>query len=475
MWWQPEVNDLAFGRHTHFPGPNTDVMTQVKDGTKHTTPRSQTRHLHPLRPQLLLSSLTTTIIQHFLLVYPIPINPQHVSVAMNPDFLVLMYRLPPLPIYRMHVDRDELNGVYEDVVESNVKRFLSESRFEDGDCLVFLPNMDKVVSLSSSCARIIGKDLPEAFKNVEFLRLSSESTPKQQDLVNTDRFTHDGVVKRKIIFATSVAERQFEFPRVRMVIISGRDELSYYDPLTRSTELRLVFCSKAQITRQSSRSGAMRVEVVQCMTQSRHDRLDPLPPRPLLRSDLASMLISVYAFGLDPESFRWYTTPRKEQVDCATERLVDAGLLSCSANGDKLVLNEKGKLAPGLELTPEMISIFCHACPRDGIVPEYAYDLMVLIALTSVSAPFVRLTPRANIGVSQLAPSRFINPDSEHLTLIHMWIAWHSLYQAGDDIDFCDEHALVQSTCIEIGDKVNALISRYESQFLRLSLFKSKS
>ena len=52
VWWRPEVDDHAFG---HFPGPNTDVMTQVKDRTKNTTPRSQTRHLHPLRPQLLLS------------------------------------------------------------------------------------------------------------------------------------------------------------------------------------------------------------------------------------------------------------------------------------------------------------------------------------------------------------------------------------------------------------------------------------
>lgn len=353
---------------------------------------------------------------------------------------------------------------YEVLIIRSLRLMFLDSRITDGDCLIFLPGVGEISQISSMSYKVLNQDHPEAFRNVEFLRLSRDVPLDEQNLVSTDRFVEDGTVKRKIIFATNIAETSITLPRIRMVVLTGKNKLSHFDPTTLATDLIPIQCSKHQLTQQAGRAGRTQPGLVMhCYHKSTYDSLSVNPVDPLLHSDLTMDLIQILAATGDIKTHCWFTIPDPEQIDSALVRMADHGLINNDAHATKLVLTDKGRLAAEVDLNPEMISLFVYACPVGGVAPLFAYDILVLIAITA-SGSFIRSLGKDDNGTLQKVLARFTEPSSDHLTLINIWLAWKYLFIAGRDINFCEEYSLSRSNCIEIDKAVKVLLDDYEGK-----------
>jgi HrpA-like RNA helicase len=359
----------------------------------------------------------------------------------------------------------DLTSSYEVLIVRSLRMMYLDPRITDGDALVFLPGVGEISQVSAQCLKVLNQEHPDAFRNVEFLRLSRDVPLDERNLVSTDRFAEDGTVKRKIIFATNIAETSITLPRIRMVVLTGKNKLSHFDPTTLATDLIPIQCSKHQLTQQAGRAGRVQPGiVVHCYHKSTYDKLDLNPVETLRHSDLTMDLIQILASTGDIRSHGWFTTPDPEQIDSALIRMADHGLINNSSDVTKLVLTDKGRLSAELELNPEMTSLFVYASPKEGDAPLFAYDILVLIAITSASGSFIQSLGKDDNGTSQKVLARFTEPSSDHLTLINLWLAWKHLFLVGRDINFCEEYALSRSTCVDIDKALKVLLSSYQGQ-----------
>lgn len=369
---------------------------------------------------------------------------------------------------RVYLSPDDTNISYETMIREMLRQFFTDQRLKVGDCLVFVPNMPEIVQISASCARILKTDLPEAFLNVDFLQLLSDASTREQSLVHSNRFTEDGVAKRKVIFATDAAASSLELDTLRLVIITGKMELLHYDPISLSSDVIVVPCSQQHVEQQCNRVGRVSNGVaMHCFTKAEFDKLPPNPPCAQFHSDMTLLLIKTLASGVDLRVYQWPIQPFAEQLTAALSRLAENGIIDNSPNVVKVVLTDKGRLAAKLDLEPEMANIFEYARPRNGLAPKYAYGLLVLIAIMSASGPIVRPIAEARkTGLKQVL-ARLSEPSSDHHSSVNIWLAWRYQYQTGHDINFCEEQHLNRFICLEVKGRIEDLSRQYFGECLR--------
>lgn len=332
----------------------------------------------------------------------------------------------------------------------------------EGDCLVFVPNVAEIDYISGMCSRILIQEHGAGFKNVEFLALSKDKPLDEYTIVSTTRPAEDGsaINKRKVIFATSVAASSITLPDIRLVIISGKNEISHYDATTDATDDITVPCSKDEITQMCGRAGRIQPGLVEhCYYEEDFKRLHQRPPLPSFHSDLTPVLMKRLVFG-DRKSLKWFNPPFSEHVETSFRRMIEAGIIPRS---DNPALTEKGLLSFKLGLSPEMTTMFEYAAPVRGAAPTYACDLLLLIAI-SVEGSFVAFMPPDDKYIFRRIRAGLVEGTSDHLSLIMIWIAWRREYRVSRDMDLCEEYGLDRSVCVEIDGALVKLISQYEGQ-----------
>ncbi|HVZ66264.1 MAG TPA: ATP-dependent RNA helicase HrpA [Lacunisphaera sp.] len=348
--------------------------------------------------------------------------------------------------YRDERSKDEFT--YIDAAVEAVTRVLHEST--QGDVLVFLPTERDIREMS---------DLLEGrkFPRVEVVPLYGRLTNAEQQRV----FAPSG--GRKVVVATNIAETSLTIPGIRFVIDSGLARISRYAPLSHTRRLPVEPVAQSSADQRKGRCG--RVSDGVCIRlYSEQDYLDrPRFTQPeIQRANLADVILRMKAFGLgDIEEFPFLNVPPAKGIRAGYALLEELGALARGRAGSPNPAGaeaRKDQAKRGLETLPcnewELTDLG-HALAQLPVDPTVGRMILqartekaqreVLIIAAALSIQDPRERPADQREKAEAAHRRFVHPDSDFLTLLAIWEAYHDEFERmtlGKLRKFCTAHFL---------------------------------
>ena len=196
-------------------------------------------------------------------------------------------------------------------VEPNLNNaVLRALREHTGDVLVFLPGMREIREGLSAFAN----------RDVLALPLHGELSPEEQDraVMPADR--------RKVVFATNVAETSVTIDGIGVVVDSGLARVASHDPWSGMPQLRLQRISRASADQRAGRAG--RTREGHCMRMyAKAELVQAFDVPEIRRLDLASAVLTIRGLGYEPLGLPWFEAPQSAAIGAAEALLRDLGAL----------------------------------------------------------------------------------------------------------------------------------------------------
>ena len=203
-------------------------------------------------------------------------------------------------------------------VATAVRRLCREDL--DGHVLVFLPGVREIRRAIDRC-RAVAKD-----NDLLLCPLHGRLSPREQDEAVSP------CKRRKIIFATNVAESSITIEGVAAVIDSGLARVPRWHPHAAAPMLETVQVSQASATQRAGRAG--RTRSGRCLRLYSERELSRAPPfeRPEIeRVDLAELALAVRVMGFEAEDLRWLSEPHGSSLAASERLLRDLGAVADGA------------------------------------------------------------------------------------------------------------------------------------------------
>jgi ATP-dependent RNA helicase HrpB len=208
-----------------------------------------------------------------------------------------------------------------------------------GDVLCFLPG---AFEIQKAVTEIRGR----VTADVEVLPLHGTLDGAQQDRALAP--AHAGV--RRVIVATNIAETSVTVPGVTGVVDSGLQKVARYDAARAIDSLVTERITQDAADQRAGRAGRTAPGRVRRLWDSL-DRLRAHREPEILRIDLSSTVLDIFAWGGDPRSFEWFEAPRSETIDRAINLLERLDALKGSG------LTPMGRQMQALPLHPRLARI----------------------------------------------------------------------------------------------------------------------
>jgi ATP-dependent helicase HrpA len=330
---------------------------------------------------------------------------------------------------------------YIDGAVEAVERIVRES--PAGDILVFMPSERDIRETSDL---LTGRRLRDCELVPLFGRLSNAE--QQRVFAPTQR--------RKIVVATNIAETSLTIPGIRFVVDTGLARLSRYSPQARTRRLPIEPIAQSSADQRKGRCGRV-ADGVCIRLYSEPDYLErPRFTQPeIQRANLADVILRMKAFGLgDIERFPFINMPAAKSIRAGYALLGELGAMG-DDDGDAAPPPRSGAgegARPPLtrELTP--IGRELARLPVDPTVGRMILqarteralrEVLVIAAGLSVQDP--RDRPLEKQAQADAAHRRFAHPDSDFLTLLNIWEAYHDQFETMAQAKlrrFCRDHFL---------------------------------
>ena len=308
-------------------------------------------------------------------------------------------------------------------------RRVVESR-DPGDILVFMPSERDI---RETCDLLDGRRLPGCEVVPLFGRLSAA---EQQRIFEPSQ-------RRRIVVATNIAETSLTLPGVRFVVDTGLVRLSRYSPQSRTRRLPIEPISQSSADQRKGRSG--RVSGGVCIRlYSEEDYLSrPRFTQPeIQRANLADVILRLKSSGLgDVERFPFIDPPSTKAVRAGYALLEELGALEpVQAGSEGLVrpLTPLGAELARLPVDPTVARMILQARSEKALE-----EVLVIASGLSVQDP--RERPFDKQTQADNAHRRFVHPESDFLTLLTLWDAYHGdvdTMSQGKLRRFCKDHFL---------------------------------
>lgn len=256
---------------------------------------------------------------------------------------------------------------------------------------------------------------------------------------------------RKVVLSTNIAETSLTIPGIRFVIDTGEARISRFNNRTRTRRLPIERISQSSANQRMGRCGRV-AEGVCIRLYSEEDFKD----RPLYataeiqRANLADVILRMKAARLGSvETFPFIDPPPSAAVRAGYGLLEELGALDAHRD-----LTALGRELARLPVDPIVGRMLLQAI-EEKVIPE------VLVIAAALSIPDPRERPVDAEAAADAAHKRFVNRDSDFLTLLAIWNAFH------DDVEklsqgrlrkFCRAHFLNYSRMREWRD-VHAQLS----------------
>jgi len=206
-----------------------------------------------------------------------------------------------------------------DAVTPLLLRILAD---ETGSILVFLPGAREIKQVENALKiRLAGQ--PRG--NVIIAPLYGDLPGAQQDQAILR--CPDGA--RKIVLATNIAETSLTIEGVSVVVDSGLQRESRFNPGAGMNRLDTVFISQDSADQRSGRAGRLGPgKCFRLWTQSQHNKLAPHRNAEILISDLAPLMLELANWGVrEVDELRWLDMPNPGAVAQARELLRELGAI----------------------------------------------------------------------------------------------------------------------------------------------------
>lgn len=234
---------------------------------------------------------------------------------------------------------------------------------------------------------------------------------------------HNYPEKRKVIFATNVAETSLTIPGVKFVIDSGMVKQSQFEPSTGMNVLRVCWVSQSSANQRAGRAG--RTEPGRCYRlYSKHDyETMPFNQEPEIhRVHLGVAVLRILALGIkDVQGFDFVDAPSAKAIEMAIRNLVQLGAIKL--NNGVYVLTEEGQYLVKLGIEPRLgkliISCFRSHLGREGLV--------LAAVMANASSIFCRVGSYDDKLKADCLKVQFCHPSGDLFTLLSVYKEWDSL------------------------------------------------
>lgn len=329
-------------------------------------------------------------------------------------------------LYRPPADSSE--GDYIDAASEVVNEIIGQNR--EGDILAFLPSE----------------------RDIHELRRQLEGTPARQcDLIplfgrlaTTDqqRIFHPGG-RRRIILSTNIAETSLTVPGIRYVVDTGLARVSRYSPHSRTQRLPIEPIAQSSADQRKGRCGRVSNGVCYRLYDEQDFLGRPRYTTPEIhRSNLASVILRMMAFKLgDIRTFPFIDPPAENAIVGGYRLLAELGAVQVddqSPQVDDYRLTKLGRRLAQLPVDPTVARMLLQAQGEDAL-PE------VLVIASGLSIQDPRERPAELAKEADEMHKQFIHPESDFLTLLNIWNAYHKKFEALSQSKlrkFCKSHFL---------------------------------
>ncbi len=197
-------------------------------------------------------------------------------------------------------------------IETDIVRILRQALSEQqGDILAFLPGVREIDRAFDA--------LGDCGPDIVVHRLHGQIDPVAQRLA----VRRDAQGRRKVIFATNIAETSLTIDGVRVVVDSGLARRARFDQAAGVTRLVTERASLSAATQRAGRAARQQAGVAyRLWEEAGNGGLPPFDPPEILESDLAPVLLDCARWGEnDPASLRWLDLPPTAAVQQARKLL----------------------------------------------------------------------------------------------------------------------------------------------------------
>ncbi|XP_047535072.1 pre-mRNA-splicing factor ATP-dependent RNA helicase PRP16 [Vanessa atalanta] len=314
-------------------------------------------------------------------------------------------------------------NVCEDYVDGAVKQALQiHLQPDDGDILIFMPGQEDIEVTCEVLTERLG-DLDTA-PPLTVLPIYSQLPADLQAKI----FQRAPPGQRKCIVATNIAETSLTVDGIMYVIDCGYCKLKVYNPRIGMDALQIYPVSQANARQRAGRAGRTGPGKAFCLYTQRQFQQELLPATvpEIQRTNLANTVLLLKSLGVeDLLAFHFMDPPPQDTILNSMYQLWILGALDGTG-----ALTALGRQMAEFPLDPPQ----CHMLI---VSAEMGCSAEVLIIVSMLSVPTVFYRPQGREEEADSVKEKFQVPESDHLTLLHLYNQWKSNNYSSS---WCTEH-----------------------------------
>lgn len=351
------------------------------------------------------------------------------SATMNAERFSRFYGGAPefiIPGRTFPVDLHFSRTPCEDYVDSAVKQVLAIHVSQGpGDILVFMTGQEDI---EATCELVDDRlKLLNDPPKLSILPIYSQMPAEQQARI----FERADAGVRKVIVATNIAETSLTVDGIMYVVDSGYSKLKVYNPRMGMDTLQITPISQANANQRSGRAGRTGPgKAYRLYTETAYKNelyIQTIPE--IQRTSLANTVLLLKSLGVkDLLDFDFMDPPPQETISTSLFELWALGALDNLGE-----LTHLGRRMTPFPMDPPLAKLLITASEEY----ECSEEMLTIVSMLSVPSVFYR--PKERQEESDSAREKFFVPESDHLTLLHVYTQWKS---NGYSDAWCTRHFL---------------------------------
>ncbi|GAA5976865.1 hypothetical protein JCM10908_005655 [Rhodotorula pacifica] len=300
----------------------------------------------------------------------------------------------------------------EDYVDSAVKQALQiHISHPPGDVLIFMTGQEDI-----ECTCDVIRERLEQVDDVaplEVLPIYSQMPADLQAKIFSP--TEDG--RRKVIVATNIAETSLTVDGIMYVVDAGFSKLKVYNPRMGMDSLQITPISQANANQRSGRAGrtgagtAYRLFTEMAFRDELFENTIP----EIQRTNLSNTVLLLKSLGVkNLLEFDFMDPPPQENILNSMYQLWVLGALDNTGE-----LTELGRKMSHFPMDPALAKMLI-----SSVEMRCSAEVLTIVSMLSVPSVFYR--PKERAEESDAAREKFFVPESDHLTLLHVYTQWKS-------------------------------------------------
>ncbi|CAG8609438.1 28691_t:CDS:10, partial [Dentiscutata erythropus] len=311
----------------------------------------------------------------------------------------------------------------EDYVDSAVKQVLAiHLGHPSGDILVFMTGQEDIeITCKVITERLQQLDNPP---ELAVLPIYSQLPADLQAKI----FEKAPDNARKVIVATNIAETSLTVDGIMYVVDTGFNKLKVFNPKIGMDSLQITPISQANANQRSGRAGRTGAGTCYRLYTEhayQHEMFMNTIPE-IQRTNLANVVLLLKSLGVkNLLDFDFMDPPPQDNILNSMYQLWILGALDNTGE-----LTPLGRRMVEFPLDPSLSKMLI-------VSEELGCTAEILTIVSMLSVPSVFYRPKERMEESDAAREKFFVPESDHLTLLHVYTQWKS---HGFRDDWCIKH-----------------------------------